>query len=159
MPHPPRSSGSDHSRSHIGPCRVEGEIRRELQQLTNITDYNADINSLATISSSVHDDLKVPPLTYLNALWELAACKRNLKKWQSSCLCVCVPHVGLLAGGPELVCDPECLWKEINLRGDRISETRRNVFVHSWNQIIDGYTSKKVKDSCTCPSTSAVRGR
>lgn len=36
-------------------------------------------------------------------------------------LFVCVPHVGLLAGGPELVCDPECLWKEINLRGDRRS--------------------------------------
>lgn len=37
------------------------------------------------------------------------------------CVCVCVPHVGLLAGGPELVCDPECLWKEINLHGDRRS--------------------------------------
>lgn len=35
---------------------------------------------------------------------------------------VCVPHVGLLAGGPELVCDPECLWRETNLHGDRRSE-------------------------------------
>ncbi len=37
-----------------------------------------------------------------------------------------VPHVGLLAGGPELLCDPECLWRETNLRGDRRSEIKKN---------------------------------
>lgn len=34
--------------------------------------------------------------------------------------------MGLLAGGPELVCDPECLWRETNLRGDRRSEIKTN---------------------------------
>ena len=32
-----------------------------------------------------------------------------------------VPHVGPLAGDPVLVCDPECLWRETNLHGDRKS--------------------------------------
>lgn len=46
-----------------------------------------------------------------------------------------LPHVGLLAGGPELVCDPECLWRETSLRGDRRSEikkqtNKKNVKIH-----------------------------
>lgn len=31
----------------------------------------------------------------------------------------------LPAGGPELVCDPECLWRATSLHGDRRSETER----------------------------------
>lgn len=73
-------------------------------------------------------------------------------------LCVCVPHVGLLAGGPELVCDPECLWMEINLRGDRRSAAGGKLGVKSpddWNRI----AATKVTKCRTCPSTSAVSGR
>lgn len=36
------------------------------------------------------------------------------------------PHVGLLVGGPELVCDPGCLWMETGLHGDRRSGSRRD---------------------------------
>lgn len=54
-----------------------------------------------------------------------------------------VPHAGLPAGGPELVCDPGCLWRETNLRGDRRSERETEDHHQSTRTKLIGYSRQR----------------
>lgn len=143
MPQPPRSSGSDHSRSHMGPWgRTWGRLGERSLRNTDANRITVNILGHRERDMTWHHYLIMINFLSINLCW--------CDIWQSHFVFFCpvhfflhffmfldmkqvgtlpsLPHVAPPVSGPVLWCDPMYLWTVTVLHEDRKSAGREENF-------------------------------